>query len=262
MTSFYSTASHFRHPWFDTSIAKRKQPVQVNPNEDMDDEDESDDRPVKRRRCSGLENGIAHLNLGSGQHPRLHQHHQHRTMWGHVQPTVEERGSTASPTNTASSASSFTSLTDRRNVLFPGSVEEPSSAPEVKMMSTGASSWYEPERDRIVITDLEGYAADSDEEDQTEDTLTVEDMDGPPEMVNIHPAYLQHLRTSRTALDRQHLPSSASEDQSRALVLFRPLSFKREPELNEGGHTAPTPEPAQSASYSEGLDDDAMDLDA
>ncbi|KAF7315324.1 40S ribosomal protein [Mycena indigotica] len=79
-------------------------------------------------------------------------------------------------------------------------IEEPVS-PEITMKS---SSWYEPEADRIVITDLAAYA---EEELQPEE----------PPVVNT--ALIERLKSR--PLD----PPILSQSQSQALVLFRPLQL-------------------------------------
>lgn len=259
---------------------KRKQPVQVNLAEDMDDAEDDDVQvpPTKRRRCTtGLENGLAHMSLGNGGAAR--GPYPSRQAAATATPPQasglypvgiveeqEQQESTTSPGSVSEEAPQFTYVPgDRRDVVLPGSIEEPSSAPEIKM---GSSSWYEPERDRIVITDLEGYAADSEGEDEgsrREDEsggLTVEDMDSPTD-VNINPAFLDRIRKTRTALDHPHrnamipLPH-LPDDQSRALVLFKPLPFLKpeglKPQTDSEAPTGPTLAAPED-------DDDAMDLD-
>jgi hypothetical protein len=79
-------------------------------------------------------------------------------------------------------------------------VEEPTS-PEVDMK---ASSWYEPEPDRIVITDLDLFTESDDERE---------------EGVSINPVLLDCIR--ETELGQRNLPHPKAT--STALVLFRPL---------------------------------------
>lgn len=142
MTSFqtYSAANHFRHPWYDNAIMKRKQPTAININEDMDDEDDSEARPTKRRRCTGLENGIAHLSLDTSAAGG----HANRS-WGTVPIVTEAHERSSTSTSPSITTSDVSSIPPGQTVVLPDSIEEPSPAPEVKM---GGSSWYEPERDR------------------------------------------------------------------------------------------------------------------
>mgnify|MGYP001305477116 CR=1 FL=1 len=218
----YSPASHFRHPWFDAPVAKRKHPVPIDPSEDMDDEDEKlCERSVKRARYSSLETGLAHLSLDT------------------TKGIVEERETT--PRTTPTMTMSETATTLGYDVVRPGSVEEPEGeAPEIQM---GISSWYEPEPDRasqafrlrsrthivpgIVITDLDAYV----EEDEEEGEKAVE----------VNGALLEHIQRNLST------PSSRVP-QSRALVLFRPLFPAGEPPRP----ATPPPPPK---------DEDAMDLD-
>jgi len=81
-------------------------------------------------------------------------------------------------------------------------VEEP-LVPEVDMK---ASSWYEPEPDRIVITDLDLFT-ESDDECKRE------------ESVNINPILLDCIRNKE--LGEKNLPHPKAT--STALVLFKPL---------------------------------------
>jgi len=79
--------------------------------------------------------------------------------------------------------------------------EEP-TVPEVNMKT---SSWYEPEPDRIVITDLDLFT-DSDDECEHE------------KRVDINPVLLDCIRGKELGRDSPH-PKATST----ALVLFRPL---------------------------------------
>ncbi|GLB37216.1 putative catalyzes the attachment of alanine to tRNA(Ala) in a two-step reaction alanine is first activated by ATP to form Ala- AMP and then transferred to the acceptor end of tRNA(Ala) [Lyophyllum shimeji] len=88
-------------------------------------------------------------------------------------------------------------------VVLPSTIEEP-GIPEVKMKK---SSWYEPEPDRIVITDLE---SSSDEEDD-------QDAD-----ISISPALLQKISSHARDMTEPAVPLPST---SQALVLFKPLPF-------------------------------------
>ncbi|KAI0058062.1 hypothetical protein BV25DRAFT_1830418 [Artomyces pyxidatus] len=95
------------------------------------------------------------------------------------------------------------------------------------------SSWYEPEKDRIVITDLD---ASSDEEDVA-----------PPLVL---PAFLRHPPLAAP------LPRLRAEsDPGMALVVFRPLGMP--------GTLEPPPEPEPpAAERAQGSPDaDAMDVE-
>lgn len=102
-------------------------------------------------------------------------------------------------------------------IILPGYVEEP-SVPEVKMKS---SSWYEPEPDRIVVTDLDS-SSDEDEGGK---------IDAPP--ISISRTLLKRLSSHAKYMEPQ-IPLPIS---SQALVLYQPLqrdSSTDDPKSNEG----------------------------
>ncbi|KAJ7287698.1 hypothetical protein C8J57DRAFT_1496131 [Mycena rebaudengoi] len=103
------------------------------------------------------------------------------------------------------------------------------TVPDIKMKS---SSWYEPEPDRIIITDLN---SSSDEEDA----------DASPDPLTISPALLQRLNLRA----REAKLAPPQPPQSQALVLFRPLSH------------APKQPDAGEAQNSKRDDADAMDVE-
>jgi len=81
-------------------------------------------------------------------------------------------------------------------------VDEPARplSPEIRDVKMKTFSWYEPEPDRIVVTNLDS----SDEEDETAP-------------ISISPAALDHIRS------RQIISATKPSPQSHALVLYRPL---------------------------------------
>ncbi|KAG7090823.1 hypothetical protein E1B28_009906 [Marasmius oreades] len=110
-------------------------------------------------------------------------------------------------------------------VTRPDFIEEPISPPQsftnttdVKMKGT---SWYEPEPDRIIITDLDS----SDDEDPYED-----------QPLSISPALLQRIR------ERDLLQTYVPPEHSQALVLFRPLTIPP-PSEEIIEDTSPSPSP-------------------
>jgi len=179
MTSYqtsYQTSSHFRHH---AGVAKRKRC-----ETSIDDEISVTKR---RRQCSTLEHGFAYLSIGN--------------------PTTMDVSWT-SPANELRSFTSVNSSAMDSDMLPPQpvyTVEEP-TVPEVNMK---ASSWYEPEPDRIVITDLDLFTESDDE------------CEG---RVNINPVLLDCIRGKE--LGERNSPNP--KVTSTALVLFRPLpGFER-----------------------------------
>jgi len=98
-----------------------------------------------------------------------------------------------------------------------------------------SQSWYEPEKDRIVITDLD----DSDDESDSKSASDI---------IDISTALLDRIKNHRTHTSAPvPLPSTST-----ALVLFRPLTFDPREVVDE---------PAEVVSQSSHADDDAMDLE-
>lgn len=112
---------------------------------------------------------------------------------------------------------------------LPDTVEEPIH--DVKMKR---STWYEPEPDRIVVTDLD--SSDDDDDDDGQDTA-----------LSISPALIDHIRS-------RQLVSSLPTPATHALVLYRPLPIPT-PQKPEQQQAQPEPEPEPER------DDDAMDVE-
>ncbi|KAG2015964.1 hypothetical protein CC2G_009181 [Coprinopsis cinerea AmutBmut pab1-1] len=234
----WSSSSHFRHPWFDTTVSKRKQPSPPLPD-DMDDNNDGDFNsndvrapPTKRRRYTTLENGFAHLSLDPSH--TLSDANSTRKQWGVNAPLVEE----------------FEPPSDvpLQNVTLPDSIEEEeASAPEVQMK---VSTWYEPEPNRIVITDLDGFA-DSDEE--TAPASSADRVKG----FEVHPAFLEQIRSGQQR-KMDHVPSP-SPTTSQALVLFRPPP----PLLRPASPDQVSSPPSETSKNTQQVVEDeyAMDLD-
>ncbi|KAJ3988315.1 hypothetical protein F5890DRAFT_1492793 [Lentinula detonsa] len=199
---------HFSHPWFDKPSMKRR-----HSSSSPEDEAPLNVSPAsaKRRRVTALERGFSNLSLH------------------HVQPGAPTSTSSTAPTyypdsgsipppsyliHTTSSppppADTLTAMEVEYSSMTPSiqpdSVEEPSSPslllPEIQMKS---SSWYEPEPDRIVVTDLDS----SDDEDEAE-------------LVNpvVSPTLLERIR-QRELFNTVPVPSLPNQQ---ALVLYRPLT--------------------------------------
>jgi len=92
-------------------------------------------------------------------------------------------------------------------VILPSSVEEPElDVPEIEMKT---SSWYELAPDRIVITDLDSYEAEDENDGENSDA------------VSINSPLLEHIKKQRS-----FMPNGAIQPRtSQALVLFRPLTI-------------------------------------
>ncbi|KAI8993769.1 hypothetical protein BD414DRAFT_480405 [Trametes punicea] len=122
-------------------------------------------------------------------------------------------------------------------VIRPESVEEPTSpetiaeeVPEVPEVSMKVPSWYEIEKDRIVITDLEGSDSEEDEDDdrgksQPAAPAVIEDADADAPQFTISSVLLDRLPKPGTPFG----PLAPKSNSSNALVLYRPLPLPREP---------------------------------
>ncbi|TFK44610.1 hypothetical protein BDQ12DRAFT_673271 [Crucibulum laeve] len=265
------TATHIRHPWFDPPTIKRKHSSSrsssthaSSPGAESDTSDDSR-RAVKRRRCTVLEHGFAHLTLetpfstnysgsSTGESPShllyVHELPASQTFAGEASCSMDADGPFP-PRSTMGTPPIF-------DVWLPSSVEEP-SIPEVKMKS---SSWYEPEPDRIVITDLDSFT-DEEEEDKTPG-------------VSINPALLDRIH----ARSFKSMPGYGEGQDSQALVLYKPMprAAIAAPPAFHGGAREPEEQLAagtkteqlqgtskeftpQSTVEMNVVDEDAMDLD-
>ncbi|KAH9892839.1 hypothetical protein C8Q73DRAFT_699648 [Cubamyces lactineus] len=264
MTSTAWANPYYLHPWFKMPSLKRK--------ELSSDEEDAPTTPIraasldhrrslspapspKRRRCDVLESGMSQLTLDGrpippspaqfapGQFPSVTPAAAFPTaptvqypdalppatpQWtdARLAPNVTQLPTTAVPTS----------------VVLPGSVEEPTSpetvveeeeadAPEVSMK---VPSWYEIEKDRIVITDLE----DSDSEDsdaagaKARSTPTA-DADADSPQFTISSALLDRLPKPHTLGPLAPESSSANN----ALVLYRPLPIPVKTDEDEDTRT-------------------------
>ncbi|KIM78962.1 hypothetical protein PILCRDRAFT_824093 [Piloderma croceum F 1598] len=219
---------------------KRKLPP--SPSSSSSDSDEHDhvrlERPfvtasTKRRRCSTLERGFADLAIN---HPILQT-----GTYASSYPSPASSNPSVLDLDLSEARSPSPALMDSEDtypIIYPTSIEEPISPDlslepnDIKMKS---QSWYEPEKDRIVITDLD----DSDDE---------ADSDVPS--VNISIALLDRIKEGRT-LTSTPLPFPST---STALVLFRPLRFGPKEVVDDD-------EPADTRSRSSPSDDCAMDVE-
>lgn len=196
----WTSSTHIRHPWFDTTVMKRKH-RDLEPDADADDTHPSSSstpsptssnfnstpafstganilttnparsptraHPTKRRRCSTLEHGLAHLSLSSAvaspaalalDYPRV----QEVPLPAPLPMVAGSSGLGSGP------SSGCTSPMAVDLEMFPSALPPPlpqqqqhvyiveeaeteeleGRAPEVKM---GVVSWYEPEPDRTCL---------------------------------------------------------------------------------------------------------------
>ncbi|KAF8070255.1 hypothetical protein FPV67DRAFT_1008382 [Lyophyllum atratum] len=227
MTTWVSSAPIY-HPWFTKPTAKRKLSDSPSPSTSPSPSPPSSRSgslpPQKRPRYSALEAGFSTLTLGN--------------------PNTTDPGSSSALPYVSEPISSPSDILAIPTVVLPDTIEEP-NIPEVKMKS---SSWYEPEPDRIVITDLE---SSSDEEDNLEAEIS------------ISPALLQKISSHSRGLPEPGIPFP---NQSHALILFKPLPL---PLPLSGSESVPVQEDHKEETSSPDRlniadvieDDDAMDVE-
>ncbi|PPQ99752.1 hypothetical protein CVT24_009735 [Panaeolus cyanescens] len=199
--STWSSSSHFRHPWFDNPVPKRKQP----------ESEQDDSQPQKRFR---LESGFAHLSLDSS----------------------------SSSSSSSSSPQNVTDIPEEPMDMdpVPLSSEEP-VIPEVNMKT---SSWYEPEPDRIVITDLDSYTNEDDEEGEASE-----------QPISVNSALLNHIKNQTLDKTRSKTVQPPPPSPSQALVLFKPLP------LPTSSETPPQTNQTTQQSKPTTVDENAMDIE-
>ncbi|KAG5652233.1 hypothetical protein H0H81_005727 [Sphagnurus paluster] len=193
MTTTWLSSGPIRHPWFTQPSAKRKisptSSPDTSPTRSPSSSPSGSPPPLKRRRKnSALERGFSTLTL-----TLANPHTVDPGMPCVAEPLYPSDDATMDDDDPITIP----------NPMLPSAVEEP-LVPEVRMKT---SSWYEPEPDRIIITDLD---SSSDEEDDVDpDTATM----------SISRAFLRKL-SSRLVEPALPPPQSGT---SQALVLFKPL---------------------------------------
>ncbi|GJE94882.1 hypothetical protein PsYK624_110580 [Phanerochaete sordida] len=244
-TSSWPYPLYSMHPWFRMPSHKRKSP-EFDSSDDASDVESS---APKRRRCDALENGLAQLSLN----PALHAAPQSTPPFPPFGSYLSSETKDGLPAGLAPqppvydhwNAYTHPSAHYASTVILPGSVEEPTSpaaAPDVPEVTMKSRSWYEPEKDRIVIVDLD----DSDTDEPTDEPA-----------VQVNAALLDRLRSHREPDFQADL---APPDPSKALVLFKPVLPPPLVESMTKAENAPqVTEPMQSADeesmQSESLDD-------
>ncbi|KAI5116825.1 hypothetical protein M0805_006237 [Coniferiporia weirii] len=246
MMSTWAAADQIRHPWYAAASLKRR-------HSDSEDDDDAVDlgrgpesdfdydvTPTvyptpppervggserKRRRCETIERSMARL---------------------HIAPGIAGAVSLSQAASTSSEASYYTagstSPMPRSAMLDEYAVEEPISPlliasrslplPEVRMDSAGPA-WYEREKDRIVITDLDKAVKEAEEEYKSEaephpDAAEHADSN---EDYSISAVLLDHIKRQANF---PYVPREKEKKQG-ALVLFRPppVDFFAPPDAGE-----------------------------
>ncbi|KAI0342060.1 hypothetical protein BDW22DRAFT_1358188 [Trametopsis cervina] len=203
------------HPWFRMPSHKRK--TIEHDNSSSSDASDYDPSPIpkKRLRCGILENGFAQLSLASdADAPQMTELAPAQSFAALVSAPQIIPVPEPPPREGTWDEMSYDDIQadppHPQPVILPGSVEEPISpetrpdqaSPDVTMRSR---SWYEPEKDRIVVVDLD----DSDVEEETETT---------PQLA-VNTALLNRIKGHTDS----PLPGFAEPASNMALVLFRPL---------------------------------------
>jgi len=192
-----TTSMAIRHPWFSQPTMKRKladspSPISSSSSSLRSPSPSGSPPPPKRRKFSALESGFADLTLDNDSY-----------LATPSSPTVSDVPD--NPYAPGIIASSIPCNDHPCDVVLPSSIEEP-SIPEVRMKYP---SWYEPEPDRIVVTNID---SSSDEEDENTDPGVT--------TISIPRALLKRFTLRPGELTDTQLPSSNS---NQALILFQPL---------------------------------------
>ncbi|KAG5646321.1 hypothetical protein DXG03_003918 [Asterophora parasitica] len=226
MTTWLASGA-ISHPWFSHPSSKRKlsaaSSVDSSPGRSPSASPSASPPPTKRRKFSALESNFSTLSLANTLSAKLGS----SSAFPYVSKPV--------------SASSDDMEEDFPTVVLPAAVKEP-DIPEIKMK---LSSWYEPEPDRIVVTDLD---SSSDEEDNQEDPDKAS--------ISISKTLLKHISARSRDMAEPVLPHRGA---SQALVLFKPMP-RPIPEM-----TATVEEPEEEGHRTivdtDGIADDAMDIE-
>ncbi|KAK7692675.1 hypothetical protein QCA50_004308 [Cerrena zonata] len=222
------------HPWYRLPTLKRKtsleydsdlvlqglkSPLSHSSSSTVERDMASLPKP-KRRRCDNLEHGFSQLSLTPSvalQTPSVPPVASSSTPYS--QPHASGSFSDASyNTNFVPTNVNFTS--HEAEMHYP--VQIPSADIPPAPVDNVGYSWYEPEKDRIVITDL-GPSPPSTPPPPSETRRTEDDTDEPPLHISL-PSFLLKRLNNRQSDSLPPLHNSGS-DPSKALVLFRPLSI-------------------------------------
>ncbi|EPS99863.1 hypothetical protein FOMPIDRAFT_1036914 [Fomitopsis schrenkii] len=258
------------HPWFREPSLKRK----TLEDDDISVVEFPEPRPIaprpKRRRYDNIEHGLAQMTLNRtsispppsasrlGLVVELPSEVQVPPPTAYTEPSPTAYAPSVEEAPRTPPAPSF--IPDMRSpIIFPGSVEEPCS-PEVTLHETPdvrmkIPHWYEPEKDRIVITDLEDSDTEAEEDAKT----------GTPGAGYT----VSSVLLDRLPFHAPSLPSFVEPDSSKALVLFRPLSKlgpaeqeeERVEEAGEGRDVASDESPMDTDPGTPMDVDDAMDVE-
>ncbi|OCH93131.1 hypothetical protein OBBRIDRAFT_372786 [Obba rivulosa] len=213
----WTTYPYHMHPWFRMPSLKRKDHSDDSESSSGEYAARSPSPPrVKRRRCDLLEKGLAQLDLNAvvdgSRAPGILAADvpRHVAAASPAQPSFQGPPAWAASTST----SAYPANVPPPRVVRPGSVEEPTSPaqseiPDVRMK---VRTWYEIEKDRIVVTDLEGSDTEGSDVDAPAEPLA---------SVAVSPTLL--ARMSRQNELPIYARNTSGSNPSQALVLFRPL---------------------------------------
>ncbi|KAF7428372.1 hypothetical protein PC9H_007595 [Pleurotus ostreatus] len=265
MTTWIAQCTPTTHPWFANASMKRKFPSSSSsspsstPTQSDSDSTPGNPHRPKRRRCSTLEKGLSYLSLGADAWQR-------DSNVGHLQV---RHPNSPSPDVSASQLPNISEIPppdvyqnrppmgadsmqfDIPAVVRPSRVDEPGEhTPPIVEINMKSSSWYEPEPDRIIVTDL----------DSSEDEADVED-----NPILLPPSVLRHIAARNLEMMKSGGKSiHHADDANKALVLFRPLSLGP-PSQEEGDvdddSSRDTDTTSSLPSVSSMDDDDAMDVE-
>ncbi|KAF9646570.1 hypothetical protein BDM02DRAFT_2993998 [Thelephora ganbajun] len=207
----------------------------------------SNGRATKRFRkfeSRNLERGLAELSIRPTPHvPSPPPHIQQRQQ---QEPDVQVGGDGVW-SNVVGNAGQSSSVVCPDGSTLPllrsSSVDEPPS-PDLTDVQMSTPTWYEPEKDRIIITSLDDDEYDGDDEGQQQQRTGTKISE-----FTISPAFLNAINKKlKRRADPPTLPTDASTSQ--ALVLFQPLPTITPPPVED--------DPKGSSSHREGMLDSSL----
>ncbi|EMD37435.1 hypothetical protein CERSUDRAFT_114090 [Gelatoporia subvermispora B] len=234
----WAASSYQSHPWFRMPSLKRKDHSDDSESSSGSEHIARSPSPprTKRRRCDLLEKGLAQLDLNAiVERSPASAHGPTISLLNTPLSAATASPATHSfqgppPWHASTSSGVYAAQPPHPTVVFPESVEEPTSPEQAEIQDVRMKipSWYEIEKDRIVVTDLE----DSDTEGSDADASAEHLAD-----VTVSPALLQRIARHNDLPIYARNPVHA--DPSKALVLFRSIP---KPDVAADANE-PTPEP-------------------
>ncbi|KAF8513165.1 hypothetical protein BU17DRAFT_95655 [Hysterangium stoloniferum] len=218
--------------------------------------------PLPKRRRFDLSRNLSRLSLFEGIQPVIEEPSILPSTSLTSSLSAESEVDTEDPAMEVESEEPLHRPTSIQPVIEEPRVDLPTNPPITPEVRMRHSSSYEPEKDRIIITDLDS-SEDESEEPVTQSAVSASENN---ESYTVSSAYLARISKAGPTLPKSIIPD---DGMSRALVVFKPLAWsaKDTHELHEmyqardTDDSTPHPPSATSEVSIQSIDPDAMDVE-